>query len=495
MRDTALHAESRTRRRVAVVVVLVGVVLSSVVGSALLAVDDTAGDDGSPPADAATTPSPERSGVSLPASLDRLHRRDVTGSNVTVGVIDATGFETDRRPLAGRIAESRSFAPTGGVAGGGRNDHGTAAAALVARTAPDAELYLARVGSTDGVRTAVAWLLDRDVDVIVAPVAAYGKPGDGSSRVARAAAAAVDRGVVVVAPAGNLATRHWRGAFRPRGDGIHRFGDRTTLRLAGDVDRLRVWLSWPRERVGTAFDLRLYRVDGDRSRLVARSRPFPDDGTPNERIVTDVDPDGEYLLRLRGPTAARGVPIRIESPTHEVRPTTPAGSLVAPATGDGVLAVGAYDERDARVEPFSSVGAPRGPGVDLVAPDRLRTRAVPRGLVGSSAAAPYVAGVAALLLEVRPDATPRAVERLLERTARPVDPVTATPGSPGSTPPPSPEPGAERIENDTRLDRDGAGVVRPVRAVRDATNRTASDGSTGNATTPDRVPARTTVVV
>jgi hypothetical protein len=466
-----MHGETVWTRstvwQVAIIAVAVAVLLSSIAGVALLAADRAAETD---PDTVSTQPTATPDGVDIPPAFARLHAGGVTGSNVSVGVVDASGFDTDRGAIADQIAGTRTFAAAGSIHNAGRSDHGTAAASILARTAPDADLYLARVDSEQRFRAAVAWLLQQDVDVIVAPVAFYGKRGDGSSGVARAAAAAVDRGVVFVAPTGNLGDRHWVGAFSPARNGVHRFGQRRSLVFEGDERQLTVWLSWGERAAGQnastrrntrrhtprvtptrrpdsgAFSLLVYRVDGNRTRLVARSRPFDGDETANERITTTVDPDGTYLLRLRGPEGAAGVPVEISSPTHELRDSRRVGSLVAPATGDGILAVGAYDRRTDRVEPFSSVGTPSRPGVDVIAPDRLRTSVVPSGLVGSSAAAPYVAGVVALQLEAAPGLTPAAVERLLETTA---DDVSSTPAY-----------------------ADGAGVVDPERAVSRARNVT-----------------------
>jgi subtilisin family serine protease len=455
-----------TRRQLAVITLLVALLVGSITGSAFLA---------SRPATTATEETDERvqRAVELPPAFQQLHEREITGENVTVGMIDATGFDTDHRALSGRIEATRTFA-TGTVRNGGRNDHGTAAASVLARTAPNASLYLAAVDSGRDFRAAVAWLLRQDVDVIVAPVAFYGKPGDGSSQVARAAAAAVDRGVVFVAPTGNLGQRHWEGAFDPTAGGVHRFdtgiegeqkdretgrdgGDETTVEIDGEASRLRVWLSveaGARSVVASdledAFELRLYRVDGNRTRLVARSQPFGGDRATNERIVASVDPAGTYVLRLRGPANASGVEVAISSPSHDLSVVNRSGSLVAPATGEGVLGVGAYDSRRGRVEPFSSVGTSGRDGVDLLAPDRLHTTVSPDGLVGTSAATPYVGGVVALLLQVAPELTPEEVEQVLKRTAVP---VTAEPPH-----------------------ADGAGVVSPTAAVGEASNETSRRG-------------------
>jgi hypothetical protein len=160
--------------------------------------------------------------------IDRLHAAGVTGRNVTVGIVDVTGFDVGHPALADRVAAARSFAPGTGVRNGGRDAHGTAAAVTVARTAPDARLYLATFdgeasGAGQSLARAVTWMVRQDVDVVIAPVAAYGVADDGGSPVARAAARARAAGAVVLAPTGNLARGHWEGRVAPTTAGRHRF--------------------------------------------------------------------------------------------------------------------------------------------------------------------------------------------------------------------------------------------------------------------------------
>lgn len=361
--------------------------------------------------------------------LERLHASGVTGEGVTVAVVGVTGFDTDHPALAGRVVEARSFASGETVRNGGRTDHGTAAASLVARTAPDADLYLATFDTAEEFGRAVAWALREEVDVVVAPVEFYGVPGDGSSGVADAARLATAHGTTFVASAGNLGRGHWHGRFGPDAAGRHGFpdGPRNYL-LDGEDRRAELWLSWgdTGERGGNAtdFTLELYRSDGTGPRLVAESRPYTGDAVPNERVVARIDPAGTYYYVLRGPRTAAGTRVEVSSPTHAFQFRERAGSVVAPATAEAAVSVGAYDPRDGRVEPFGSAGPTTDgrQGIDVVAPDRLRAAGEPDGLVGSSAAAPYAAGVVALLLDAGGDLPPGTVERLLETTARDVGP-------------------------------------------------------------------------
>jgi hypothetical protein len=400
-----------SRRRLAVVVAAVVLVTAAAVAPAVSRPVALAGSDGSATEDG-TDVEP------LDGRLRRVHERGVTGENVTVGVVDVTGFDTTDPLFDGRVAAARSFETDGSVRDPGRDGHGTAAAAVVARTAPDADLYLASFDTRAEYRRAVEWLVDADVDVIVAPVSFYGAPGDGSADVSRVASEATRAGTVFVAPAGNLARGHWEGEYDGVRNGTLRFGDGTANYLRGGR-AVTVWLSWDDPTEDYAVEL--YRTDDEGTRLVAVSQPYRGDDVPNERIVARLEP-GAYFVEVHGPEAATGTRLRLSSPTHAFQYVDASGSVTAPASGRGVVAVGAYDPRRRQVEPFSS----RGPtpddrlGVDVVAPDRRRVTGVDRRFVGSSAAAPYAAGVAALVLAADPDRTPREVEVVLEQTARDV---------------------------------------------------------------------------
>jgi len=434
-------ARGRARRLLASAVAVA--LLASAIGLVAFSVQST------------TTPAGPAEGPTDPAAgLESLHAAGVTGNGVSVAVLGVTGFDTDHPALADRVVASRAFGPDGSVRNGGRTAHGTAAASLVARTAPDADLYLASFDSASGMRRALTWAVRRDVDVVVTPVEFYGSPGDGSATVSQAVDAVADD-TLVVASAGNLGRGHWQGAFVPDEDGVHQFGggSRNYL-LDGDARRVTLWLSW-NERPDAArpgFGLELYRVDGGSPRLVARSQPYEADATPNERIVAEVDPEGTYYVVVRGRPAAAGTHVELSSPTHVLQFRERAGSIVAPATAESALAVGAYDPWVDRVEPFSSTGPTTDgrPGIDVVAPARLRTAGDTDVLVGSSAAAPYTAGVAALVLDAKPSLSPPSAGRLLRETATDVGPA-----------------GREPVT--------GHGLVAPRRAVDAARNATDSN--------------------
>jgi subtilisin family serine protease len=375
-----------------------------------------AGDPLAPPADGSVA-----GGVST-VGADELHLAGVTGRNVTVGVIDA-GFRVSDPELAGHVGAYRSF-----DAEGADWVHGTAVASVVADTAPGADLHLAAVGGSttpEEYREAVAWLRDSGADVVVDAGSYFGQPGDGTGEIARVAAAA-SRDLVFVAAAGNYAGRHWRGtpepapgperiAFAPGDTANHLEGGAP---FGGPVSATLRWDDWNASD-GSDYDLLLLRRQPGVDPVVARGSEAED--APVEHLAARV-PRGRYYLAVRAPNATGGDTLDLFA-SRGLEHRSPAASLTAPGTAPGVLTVGALDG-NGDVAAFSSRGPVAGTdrrGVDLVAPDAVALPGTSPG-AGSSYAAPYVAGTAALLVDAYPSFGPGDVRAVLRNSASDVGP-------------------------------------------------------------------------
>jgi hypothetical protein len=356
-------------------------------------------------------PSPDESAPL--AGFDQVHEAGITGADVRVGVV-GSAFATDRGHLGDAVVDRRRFAPQGpGLIAD--SSHDTAVAEVVSRTAPDADIYLASIGRGGGPQEyadAVAWLRARDVDVIVDAGSYFPKSADDRERLNAVAAAATENGTAFVTSAGNYADRHWTGQGS---EGWIDFGNDTRYNTLGDGEvsgpvSLRLYWS------GTdRYDLYLYRaVDGE-DQLVAKSATNETgDGRHSEAIDATL-PSGRYYVAVRGDAGANGT-VELFSSSNDLAISSEDGGIVAPATAEGVVAVGAVDSVTGDPRPYSSMG----PALDISAPDGTATTAAGE-FYGSSAAAPLVAGTLTLMLAENESLTPTEAQRVLREAAIRVD--------------------------------------------------------------------------
>ncbi|MFC4356348.1 S8 family serine peptidase [Halobium salinum] len=356
---------------------------------------------------------------------DEVHSRGITGEGVRVGVI-GSAFDPSHDAVADGVAAHRNLGRTTAAAD---RVHDTAVAEVVTRTAPDSELYLAGIGANptpEEYADAIDWLLDNDVDVVV-DSGSYFPSGDSrTGRISAAAERASEQGVVFVTSAGNYADRHWTGEHEGAGWVEFREGAEANALAEGrdTGGRVSLRLSW----TGDAdYDLYLYRVSGDRKRVVAKStiRQSADGGEPNVESVDVRLPTGRYYAAIYAHDAGAGGSggsddanrLQLFSARQPLNYTTPTESMVAPATSEDVIAVGAYDSKSGLIREYSSRGGGASDAdVDVDAPDGYET-SVAGEFRGTSAAAPYVAGTAALMESNGNDLAPARVERILEETA------------------------------------------------------------------------------
>lgn len=348
------------------------------------------------------------------AGVESLHEEGVRGENVTVGVIGQE-FEPGHRSLGDNVAASKQFGGSGPLFADGRHD--TAVAEIVARTAPDSELYLAGVGAEatpERYADAVAWLLEEDVDVVVDAASYFPSTAEGMHRLNEVAEDAAESGVVFVTSAGNFGNRHWTGTVS--GDGWVEFAPETEYNALGEdtiAGHTSLRLYWEGD---AEFDLYLYRASPGEDTLVAKSETDQSGDGPHSEAIDTTLPSGRYYVAVRGGEGANGTEIELFAANHEFAETSDSGGMVAPATAENVIAVGAVDAVSGEPRPYSSTG----PMLDISAPDGAQTQAAGE-LHGSSAAAPLVAGTVALMASETESLTPEQAQQVLQRTATHVD--------------------------------------------------------------------------
>jgi PGF-CTERM protein len=378
-------------------------------------------------------------------NLSAVHDTGYTGENVTVAVVDVDPFEVDDPAFADRVVATKDF--TGrGVAGTG--GHGTATAELVAETAPNASLVFVRVNSEVGLYEAVDWLeANTSTDVVSMSLGWYNVGAlNGTSPMDREISRSVENGTTWVVSAGNSGRgKHWNGTWTdPDGDGrLNVDGDREYFEIRGTASGgyvpVRVyasWRDWPRS--DDDYDVCLYDDPALDDTDLVRCTGNPQTGTqdPAEGLTGYLADDGDgyetlYLtVERRNADGRADFDVFLGDGLSFRRSWTDARSLAVPATNPHVVTVGAVDAADGRVEPYSS----HGPTVDgrqkpdVVAPDNVTSSVYDR-FRGTSASAPQVAGVAAVLLDANGRLSAGAVKSSLRTGARSVgDGVTDAAG-------------------------------------------------------------------
>src|SRR5262249_20368413 len=310
--------------------------------------------------------------------------------------------------------------------------HGHAVADIVHEMAPGAQLYLICVDSELTLAAAKDFVIANGIKIVNHSVSWYGTSrGDGSGGAFSPAAIVADaraHGVLWVNSAGNDAQSHWAGTFTDlNGDDLEHFpgGDfenRVTVAPGETGCAVLRWDAWP----VTSQDYDLLLVDASDNILSAglddQSRgPLP----PVEEACyfnggTATQVVGLVIVRYSATVAPRMDLWWLGG--SQLQDQTASGSLVEPASSPAAVAVGAVCWQNGSPEPYSSLG----PTIDgrtkpeLVGPDSVSSSVYgpfascgTSAFAGTSAAAPHVAGAAALLAQANAGASASQLETLV----------------------------------------------------------------------------------
>jgi len=361
-------------------------------------------------------------------NADQWHTAGFTGRGVKIGILDQ-GFDGYRDLLGRELPHDltiQSF--VGGVEPDATGEnHGTAVAEIMHDVAPDAALYLAYYDGGDvSMGNAVDWLLEQDVQIISHSAGGLAGPMDGTGRDAELADRAVAQGVLWINSSGNSATEHLRFTFADADDdGFNDFNPSSSLlafRPAPDQSTQIVlnWDDWPL----ASQDYDVYLLDRDGVVLASSRNVQAGNRAPVEQILYRFDDQGTYYVAVQAVSTTRAG--RLDLYIHEARSmehTTPSHSLATPADARGALTVGAVFFQNDALEAFSSYG-PTNDGrqkPELLGPDGVSVAVyAPEVFYGTSAAAPHIAGAAALIWSAYPEFTASDVRTSLLANAIPV---------------------------------------------------------------------------
>jgi subtilisin family serine protease len=365
------------------------------------------------------------------------HKAGASGAGVKIAVVDL-GFEGYRRSqahgdLPGTVVKA-DFCPAGGFSA---TSHGTAVAEIVAEMAPRARIHLVCAQSVAALGRAAEYARAQGIQIVSHSVSWLNTSrGDGTGSPESPegiVAAARSAGILWVNAAGNRAEQHWSGTFADaNANGWHDFapgdeGNTIVVPSSGYTCAALKWDDWP----ASAEDYDLYVTGARGGGVQALSTSAQSGSEPPTELACLINSTGSAQTYAIGIRAVRttGRPVRLDLfvyPGPNLEYQVAQGSVTEPGTSPAALTVGAVCWRDNALEAYSS----RGPTIDarlkpdLVGPDSVSTFSFglaaacgSSGFAGTSAAAPHVAGAAALVKELNPSFGPDELQAYLEERA------------------------------------------------------------------------------
>jgi hypothetical protein len=386
------------------------------------------------------------------------HTVGYNGAGVKVGVIDG-GFQGYKALLGTDLPASvtvRNFVDgqaEGEVDSNSNTPHGTACAEIVHDIAPGAQLFLAKVGTNIDLQEAVQWMISNQVHIITTSLGWYNlSPGDGTGFFANLVAQARNAGILWITSASNDREAHWGGSWADGdGDGVLNISGTQEVNYFGPGDgnayfipagtNLRLFVRWSDwTAVNQDLDFYLVRWSGSQWDLIPAAgggyvgsfdyqNGLPGQ-SPTEFIAYTTSGTATfYGFLVYAESRTRSVDIEIFAPkVTRLDKIVTARSLANLADAPQAMTVAAIHRASPYAqESYSSEGPTNGPGgtinggftkPDIAAYANVTTAYYGAGgFNGTSAAAPHVAGAAALVRHAYPGYTPAQIQSLLQSRA------------------------------------------------------------------------------
>ena len=342
--------------------------------------------------------------------------RGFTGRGIKVGVIDGGFVGIPSLQNRGELPNLsyRDFTGEGIFT---KTVHGSACAEIVHDIAPDAEIYLYKVGSLVSLENAKDAAIQEGLDIVTVSMGwSWGTGfGDGTGRACEIVDDAFQNNVLWVNAAGNYAQRQISALLSDSdSDAFHNFEGEDEIVNLKNVqvgDEVEAWLTWNEWPLTFHdYDLLLVKIESDGStEIVERADTKQLQSYPVERLVYTIREAGTYGFAIWRASDAKVTLFKLISENHNLDgPVSIRGSVGIPGDARGALTVGALYHQNWTTGPIDAYSS-QGPTFDdrikpdLVAPAGVSTISYsPNPYFGTSAATPHVAGAAALLKSADP---------------------------------------------------------------------------------------------
>ncbi len=341
------------------------------------------------------------------------------GKNVKVAVIDGGFYGYQDAVSVGRLPSNVqtinfSTSPFDANEDSG-SIHGTAVAEIIYEIAPNVELYLIKISDSGGMIKAKNFCISQKIDIVNHSmgwfVNGWGR-GDGYMY-KEIVYPLFKEGVLWVNSAGNEAQHTYYSDYVDNA-GYHDFSGNSfgVISNVNPGETIALYMNWDAYDAFdsglsfTDYDLELYDSTGTLITVSSNRQPGY---RPVEIIYTNgYSGDLKYKIKKRSGSGIEK--IRVVS-FHNLGPRTSHHSIMSPADGEWALCVGAVAYSDWTTNTVPRSYSSRGPAMDdRIKPDVVgidgMTNYIYKRFTGTSASAPSVAGLAALILSKEPYLTP-----------------------------------------------------------------------------------------